>query len=107
MSNNKLKARSEIDKRYLWNAESVFANRDAWRAELKAVQAALPGLAAKAGTIEKGGAAGLADTLELMLGLLDRVGKLYVYASMYGRLLGRLRIVVYSRTSLTLAISIA
>jgi len=82
MSNNKLKARSEIDKRYLWNAESVFANRDAWRAELAAVQSAIPGLAAKAGTIEKGGASGLAETLELMLGLMDRVGRLYVYASM-------------------------
>lgn len=78
----KLKKRSEIDKKYLWNAESVFANRDAWRAELASVKETLPGLAARAGGVAGGGASGLADTLELLYGLLDRTGRLSVYAGM-------------------------
>jgi oligoendopeptidase F len=82
MSDIKLFDRSSLDRKYLWNAESVYPDRAAWRAELAAIMAALPGLAAKAGTIEKGGAKGLADTLELMFSLMDRTGKLYVYASM-------------------------
>ena len=82
MSETKLLERSKVDKRYLWNAESVYPDRAAWRAELEAVKAGLPALAARASTIASGGAKGLADTLELMLGLLDRTGRLYVYASM-------------------------
>ncbi|PKL24740.1 MAG: oligoendopeptidase F [Spirochaetae bacterium HGW-Spirochaetae-3] len=82
MNATTLRPRSDIDQRYRWNAESVYRDRDAWRAEFKAVQAALPGLTAKAGTLSGGGAASLADTLELMIGLMDRVGRLYVYASM-------------------------
>ncbi|MBL8966546.1 MAG: oligoendopeptidase F [Spirochaetaceae bacterium] len=82
MSETKLLDRSSVDKRYLWNAESVYSDRAAWRAELEALKAAMPGLAARAGTIASGGAAGLAGFMENMLAVMDRTGKLYVYASM-------------------------
>jgi oligoendopeptidase F len=82
MSETKLFERSKLDKKYLWNAESVFADRAAWRAELEAIKAGIPALGAKAGGIGKGGAKGLADFLEAMLALLERTGRLYVYAAM-------------------------
>ncbi len=71
-----------MDKKYLWNAESVYANRAAWQTEYSAVMAELPALAGKAGTICSGSAATLADILEQMLALLKRTEHLYVYASM-------------------------
>ncbi len=82
MSEAQLRDRKTLDKKYLWNAESVFADRAAWKAELAAVTAALPALAAKAGSIEKGGPSGLADLFEAIEGIINRAGKLYVYASM-------------------------
>ena len=95
MSEPTLFDRNKLDKKYLWNAESVFPDRGAWRAELEAVKAAIPGLAAKAGSIAaaaaapgsatapaNAGAALLADFLESMLALSERCGHLYVYASM-------------------------
>lgn len=82
MSEAQLKDRTTLDKKYLWNAESVFADRGAWKDELAAVSAALPGLAARAGSIEKGGPSGLADLFDAIEGIMNRAGKLYVYASM-------------------------
>ena len=82
MSETKLFERSKLDKKFLWNAESVFKDTAAWKAEYESVKAALPGLAARAGTLAAGGAKGLADTIELLLGLLKRTGRLYIYASM-------------------------
>jgi len=82
MSEAQLKDRKTLDKKYLWNAESVFPDRKAWHAELAAVTAALPGLAGRAGGVEKGGASGLAELFEASEALMNRAGKLYVYASM-------------------------
>jgi oligoendopeptidase F len=82
MSDTQLRKRSDIDKKYLWNAESVFLDRAAWRAELSAVDELLPALAGKAGSVASGGASALADLIEQMLGLYERMGKLLVYASM-------------------------
>lgn len=82
MSNTKLVKRSSLEKRYLWNAESVFADHGAWKAEYEAVSALLPAFTARAGTIEKNGASGLAVLFDDMFGIVDRTGRLYVYASM-------------------------
>ena len=78
MSETKLFERSKLDKKFLWNAESVFKDTAAWKAEYESVKAALPRLAARAGTLAAGGAKGLADTIELLahtravLGAADR-----------------------------------
>jgi oligoendopeptidase F len=82
MSDTKLPLRSSIDKRYLWNAESLFPDRAAWCEELKAVDALLPGLSAKAGSIGSAGGAALADLLDAMLSLNERMGKVLIYAYM-------------------------
>lgn len=80
--------RSKLDKKYLWNAESVFPDRAAWRRELEELNAAIPRFSERAGSLAKAGlqrparAAILLETFEAMLALLDRVLRLYVYASM-------------------------
>ena len=51
MSTQEIRSRSAIDPKYLWNAESVFANRAAWQSELVAVSATIPQLAAFAGSL--------------------------------------------------------
>ncbi len=73
--------RSEVPAQYKWNAESVFANRDAWRQELGAINTALPQLTPYQGTLSQG-ASRLADWFELSQGLARRVGKLFFYARM-------------------------
>jgi oligoendopeptidase F len=82
MSEITLRDRASLDKKYLWNAESVFADRATWRDELEAVKGVIPGLAARAGALEKDGAAALASFLDEMLGIYERCGHLYVYAMM-------------------------
>jgi len=82
MSETKLRDRASLDKRYLWNAESVFADRAAWRSELELVKGLVPGLAASAGTLAKGGPSKLAAFFDEMFDLMERTGRLYVYASM-------------------------
>jgi oligoendopeptidase F len=80
MSETTLPDRSSIDKKYLWNAESVFVDRAAWRAELEAAKASIPLVSSRAGSLAGGGAPGLADTFESVFGLMDRAVKLYMYA---------------------------
>ncbi len=82
MSETTLRDRASLDKRYLWNAESIFPDRAAWRAAYTALMAEVPAIAACAGKLGEAGASGLADTLETIFGFIDRVGALYVYASM-------------------------
>jgi len=74
--------RTSLDRRYLWNAEACFADREAWNRELEACKAAIPLVAAGAGSVAAGGAKGLFKLYAELLGLLDRIGPLYVYASM-------------------------
>lgn len=45
MSNQTIRTRADIETKYLWNAESVFATREDWQSELSAVTTALPDLA--------------------------------------------------------------
>lgn len=82
MNGMNLKPRSRIDCKYTWNAESVFSTRAEWRAEAEALRKDIPVLAAKAGSVRSRGARGLAELHKLMTSLMDRVLKLYTYASM-------------------------
>lgn len=81
MSNQTIRTRADIETKYLWNAESVFATREDWQSELSAVTTALPDLARFTGKL--GSSPGLvADFLELSGKLSLRVGKLHFYATM-------------------------
>ena len=82
MKTASLPKRSSIDKRYLWNAESLFADRAAWRREAELIEAEIERIARRRGSIAAGGAAGLAAFLTGMLELSDRVGRLYTYSLM-------------------------
>jgi oligoendopeptidase F len=73
--------RSQVAVNRLWNAESVFPNRDAWRAELQAVSGALPQLTAFPGTLGQSPAR-LAEWFEVSSALRRRVSKLFFYARM-------------------------
>lgn len=73
--------RSQISDAHKWNKESVFASREAWAEELKAVSAALPELAPFQGTLSQS-ASRLADWFEKSEKLTRRVSTLYFYAAM-------------------------
>lgn len=76
-----LPERTDIPERYRWNAESVFADRRAWRAELAAAGAALPALKAFAGRLAESPEL-LADFLQGADELVRRVGTLHFFATM-------------------------
>jgi oligoendopeptidase F len=73
--------RAEVPKEQTWNAESVFANHDAWKAEYAETQTALKSIEGFAGTLNQSQDR-LAQWLELAETLNRRVFKLYFYASM-------------------------
>jgi oligoendopeptidase F len=72
--------RSQIAAEHTWNAESVFASRQDWAAELKAVADSLPGLESFQGRLNS--ASTLVDWLETSEALARRVDKVYFYARM-------------------------
>ena len=76
-----LAARSEIPVAQTWNAESVFARVDDWKAEYAALEGELPRLEAFAGTLGQS-AARLAEWFTLAEGVFRRLEKLYFYAFM-------------------------
>ncbi len=67
--------------KHRWNAESVFADRQAWQIELKAVAGLLPSLTARAGTLGTSPQS-LAEFLDSALQLGNRTATLYFYARM-------------------------
>ncbi len=71
--------RSEMDPRYLWNTESIFADADAFEEELQAVRDALPAAAAYQGRLSEGPST-LADAFETLDSLRMRLFKLFTYA---------------------------
>lgn len=73
--------RREIAREHTWNAESVFPDRAAWQAELKAIEAELPKLAPYQGRLGES-AAVLAEWFEQSEALARRVSKLAFYAFM-------------------------
>ena len=76
---SKIPARSEVDPKYIWNAESVFASPAAWQAEADAILAATPAVKAFQGKLGES-AASLADALEAIENLQVRAERLSMYA---------------------------
>ncbi len=73
--------RASVPERYRWDLSRVFADWDAWEAEFAAVEAALPGLEARRGTLGRSGR-DLLETLEAVLETRRRLAVVRVYASM-------------------------
>ncbi len=76
-----LPARTALDKKYLWNEESVFADEKEWKMEFDALSSLLPALRAFSGTLKDGPA-----VIERFFALQDetdgRLEKLMFYAAM-------------------------
>lgn len=81
MSEAVIPKRSEIDRRFTWNAESVFATPEDWRRELEAVSAELPGFSRYQGCLNQS-AALLLEALQKRDALFERLGKVVMYAVM-------------------------
>jgi oligoendopeptidase F len=71
--------RSQVNPAYTWNAPSVFESGAAWEAEFTSVAKSLVDLDRLRGHLAVGPDA-LADALEAIEGLMQRVDKLYTYA---------------------------
>lgn len=74
--------RSEIPRDERWSTESIFESDAAWEAEMVAIAAAVDGLARFEGHLGDGPSV-LADWFDALEDLLARIGKVYVYASMF------------------------
>ena len=72
-------ARSEIDKDFTWNAESVFPTPHAFEAEVGAILAALPKVKEFQGRLKEG-APTLADAFVQIEDLMARASRAYIYA---------------------------
>ncbi|CCK18936.1 oligoendopeptidase F [Pseudolactococcus laudensis] len=76
-----VKKREAIDEKYKWDLTTIFATDEAFEVELADVLAALEDARALAGTLTDS-AENLLAVIETELALMQRVEKLYVYASM-------------------------
>ncbi|MBL6961626.1 MAG: oligoendopeptidase F family protein, partial [Anaerolineales bacterium] len=76
---SKIPARNEIDPKYTWNAESVFASPEAWSAEAEKIVADIPSVKAFQGKLASN-AASLADAMEAVEKIIQRVEHLNMYA---------------------------
>ena len=72
-------SRSAIDKKYTWNAESVFATPAAWDAEVKNILESLPGVKQFQGRLKEGPGT-LLEAFKAIEGIFARVMRVYVYA---------------------------
>lgn len=81
MSSQRIPTRAEIDPRFTWNAESVFATVAAWEAEFASIAEAVVHIGAFHGHLVEGPGT-LADALSVRDDLTRRLGKLYAYANM-------------------------
>ncbi len=81
MTTELLIPRADVPKEHTWNAESVFSDHAAWKAEYQSLHQTLPQIAEYPGTITQSGAR-LADWIELSQTLQRRASKLYFYAVM-------------------------
>lgn len=73
--------RSAIDPAYKWKLETIYPSDEAWEAEYRHVEDALPRLAAFAGHLAEDGMT-LLNCLRLRDDVFLRMGKLYAYAHM-------------------------
>jgi oligoendopeptidase F len=75
-----LPPRSKINKKYTWNAESVFKNAKEWEAEAKAIANDLPAVGAFKNRLGESPAT-LADGFKAIEDVMLRAYKLYMYAN--------------------------
>ncbi|MCA9916201.1 MAG: oligoendopeptidase F, partial [Anaerolineae bacterium] len=73
--------RAEIPKEQTWNAESMFADKEAWQAEYEALNKAMPQLATFQGTLGDS-PENLANYMATASLLRRRLRSLYFYAAM-------------------------
>lgn len=71
--------RSAIDKKYTWNAESMFASPEAWAAEVKSILEAVPSAREFQGRLKEGPAT-LLEAFRVCLELFSRMDRVVVYA---------------------------
>jgi len=81
MTQQSVPLRHEIPEKYKWNAESLFASKAAWEAELNRLGDALPALAAFEGRLGERPQV-LAHLMDVMDVLSSRLSKVVVYASL-------------------------
>jgi len=84
MTEKKVPPRSEIPRKYTWNAESVFETPAAWDAAFESVAQRLPGLEKYKGHLADGPAV-LADAFEMVENLFCDAYIVFVYAGMSSR----------------------
>ncbi|NOX57332.1 MAG: oligoendopeptidase F [Planctomycetes bacterium] len=77
----KVRSRDEIETKYKWATEDIFATQEDWQAEYDALEASIPGIARM-----KGSLCGSADQLLKVLKIRDeteaRIDRVMVYASL-------------------------
>lgn len=71
--------RSQIDKRYTWNSESLFKDPQAWEAEIQAILQGIPVIQGYQGRLSEGPDT-LAGALQANENLMVRMYRAYVYA---------------------------
>ena len=76
-----LTKRSDIDKEYTWDLESIYPNNAAWENSFKKIEQGLPELEALKGTLARSGQA-LLQVLQTRDELFEELETLFVYASM-------------------------
>lgn len=79
MTPEPIPARSAIDKKYIWNAESIFATPEAWEAEVKSILEAIPAVKQFRGRIKEGPTT-LLEAFKAVHEISSRVDQVYVYA---------------------------
>jgi len=72
-------SRNQVDKKYKWNAESVFKNQKEWQAEIKSIVASLPALKKFEGKLGENPET-LVKAFAAIETLMARVARAYVYA---------------------------
>jgi oligoendopeptidase F len=75
-------SRSEVAHEHTWNAESIFPSDNAWEEEFQRIAESLPELQRFQGTLHHNPAT-LVAWLEQSQAFANRVGKLFLYASMF------------------------
>ena len=79
MSTNAIPPRSAIDKKYTWNAESVFATPEDWQAEVESILASIPIVKQFQGRLKEGPAV-LLEAFKAIETIYARVGCFGMYA---------------------------
>jgi len=79
MTTNATPPRSAIDKKYTWNAESVFPSLDAWEAEARSILESIPAVRQFQGRVKEGPAT-LLEAFKAVEELFTRAERLSMYA---------------------------